>query len=113
MSFEKIPKKPSLVEKKILKFVNFKKQKKFLMEQEKLEQIKLEEENTTFNKVSTFCVEFIKENYGFILLTILIGILLFVRYIECNKKKDKIKEIVTKHANKKKKVIIDDEDDLY
>ena len=111
MSFENMPKKPSLVEKKILKFVNFKKQKKFLLEQQKIEQIKLEEENTTFNKCSTFCIDFMKENYGFILLVVLISILLFVRYIECNKKKEKIKDIVTKYANKKKE--LDEDDFIY
>lgn len=100
MSFENIPKRPSLVEKKILKFVNMKKQRKIQIEQDKLEQIKIEQENTTFNKISTYTIDFIKENYGFVLLVFLIGLLLFVRYVECNKRKDKIKEIVAKHAKK-------------
>ena len=103
MSFENIPKRPSLVEKKILKFVNMKKQRKIQIEQDKLEQIKIEQENTTFNKISTYIIDFIKENYGFVLLVFLIGMLLFVRYIECNKRKEKIKEIVTKHVKKEER----------
>jgi predicted PurR-regulated permease PerM len=107
MSFENTPKRPSLVEKKILKFVNMKKQKKIQIEQEKIEQIKIEQENTTFNKISTFTIDFIKENYGFVLLVLLICLLLFVRYIECIKRKEKIKEIVAKHVKKEDSETID------
>jgi hypothetical protein len=97
MSFEHIPHKPALVEKKILKYVNNRMKQKYMAVKEKeIEVIKQSE--TWYSKLGDYMLEFMKENYGFVLLFLLISLLLLVRYIEYNKKKEKIKEIITKYT---------------
>lgn len=102
--------RPKLVERNILKYVNNMKKQKYLakkeIEQKEIQEKEIEIEvqsKTWYNKVSDYMWDFIKENYGFVLLFILIILLLFIRYIECNKRKDKIKDIVVKYANDKNK----------
>jgi hypothetical protein len=123
MSFELISNRPKLVERNILKYVNNMKKQKYLakkdIEQKEMKEKEIELEvhsKTWYNNVSDYICDFIKENYGFVLLFILIIILLLIRYIECNKRKDKIKDIVVKYANdktkKKKKYNDDFMDDL-
>ena len=49
--------------------------------------------DTWYKKISISICDFIKENYGFFLIISLIIILLYVRYIEVNKRKEQIKKI--------------------
>ena len=107
MSFDIYSNKPKLVEKNILKYINNKKKQKYIAkveaEQKEIAQKEIEIEVSSQTWYGTICKqiwEFIKENYGFVLLISLISLLLFIRYIECNKKKQKIKDIVVKYANK-------------
>ncbi len=60
---------------------------------------------TFFENSCTNCINFSKNNYGFILLFILLSILLYVRYIEVNKKKQYIKKLVEQKKLKKQKNI--------
>ena len=96
-----IPKYPKLVEKKILKYINHKNKQKYLakeeIKQKEIAEIQIQSE-TWYKKLGDYTWEFIKENYGFILLISLICLLLLVRYIECNKRKERIKELVMKYA---------------
>jgi hypothetical protein len=63
-----------------------------------------------FESTCTNCINFSKKNYGFILLFILLSVLLYVRYIEVNKKKKYIKKLVEQKKLKKQKIVkIDDE----
>jgi hypothetical protein len=110
MSFELISNRPKLVDRNILKYVNTMKKQKYLakkeIEQKEIQEKEIEiqvQSKTWYNSISDYICEFIKENYGFVLLFILIVLLLFIRYIECNKRKDKIKDIVIKYANDKNK----------
>jgi len=48
----------------------------------------------TFTLVKNYLVEFIKENYGFVLIITLLIILLYIRYVEVSKKKKNIKNII-------------------
>ena len=107
MSFDIYSNKPKLVEKNILKYINNKKKQKYIAkveaEQKEIAQKEIEIEvssQTWYGTIGKQIWEFIKENYGFVLLISLISLLLFIRYIECNKKKQKIKDIVVKYANK-------------
>jgi len=109
MSFDITSNKPKLVERNILKYINNKKKQKHLArieaEQKEVAQKEIEIEvqsQTWYGKIGKDIWEFIKDNYGFVLLISLISLLLFIRYIEYNKKKEKIKDIVMKHVNMKK-----------
>ncbi len=63
-----------------------------------------------FESTCDNCINFSKNNYGFILLFILLSLLLYVRYIEVNKKKKYIKKLVEQKKLKKQKIVkIDDE----
>jgi hypothetical protein len=110
MSFEYIPKKPSLVDRNVLKYVNDKTKQKHLAEKEvkQNEENKMKEvENNNkpwTEKVQTYIWNFMKENYGFVILVILIILLLIVRYIECVRKKQKIKEMVDSYSSEKEKM---------
>lgn len=100
MSFESKLKKPRLVEGKLVKYYNEKyKQKELKIE----ENVKLRQEMEIINnqpswykKFCNICWDFIKENYGFFIIITLITILLYVRFIEVNKRKQKMKKIIDK-----------------
>lgn len=95
MSFESSINKPKLVDNRFIKYVNHKTKKKVLFKEEVNQKIQLENESW-YNKLGKYFWDFTKDNYGFVLLTTLITLLLWVRYIEVNRKKQKIKEIITK-----------------
>jgi hypothetical protein len=103
MSFNKDIKKPKLVENKLIKYYNDKKSQKELkikLVEEELQKKKIEAElnnipeEPTYKKILNPVWEFIKENYGFFIIITLILILLYVRYIEVCKRKDKMKDII-------------------
>jgi hypothetical protein len=88
MSFESSKSRPQLVEKKLIKFQEMQgkmKQDKILKE--------IEESNNKLHKrICSSIINFVKENYGFVIVTSLLIILLYVRYLEVEKKKKRILE---------------------
>ncbi len=93
--------KPRLVEPKLSKYyVNKIKEKdlKARLEQEEIIRQKAEFELANqpaepfHKKVTNYIYDFIIDNYGFVIMISLIGILLWVRYIEVNKRKAQLKE---------------------
>jgi hypothetical protein len=90
--------KPKLVENKLVKYLNHKIKKKNLKDQ--INEIPVQPEmNVTepkkwYKTCLCFLGNFIKENYGFVLINTLLLILLYVRYIEVSKRKEKIKKLV-------------------
>lgn len=109
MSFDIYNKKPKLIEPKVLKYYNEKiktkeiKERNKILKQQELENIPVIEPDTWYKKIVDTIWEFIKENYGFFLITTLISTLLYVRYIEVTLKKKKIKETIDK-INKDKEI---------
>ena len=103
MSFYTSTKKPSLISMNMLNSIKNRirekniKQKmlvKKMAEIEKEKMLQNEEKSKTWYKTLYLnTVEFVKENYGFVILVILISILLYIRYIEVSKNKDKIMKI--------------------
>lgn len=106
MSFVK-KEKPRLIPNKMIQY--------FINLREKESKIQFGGSKEILNKIK----EFIKINYGFVLIVTLICILLYVRYIEVDRRKEKIKLIMEENKNNKKKVKpilkkkIDDNEDLY
>lgn len=103
MSFNKDIKKPKLVENKLIKYYNDKKSQKKLkikLIEEELQKKKLELEvnnipvEPIYKKILNPVYELIKEYYGFFIIITLISILLYVRYIEVCKRKNKMKDII-------------------
>lgn len=103
MSFYTSIKKPNLVEPKLINYYKDKiiqknlKKKVELANNEKIQneknmQIILQSE-TWYTKLCNICLNFFKENYGFVILTFLITVLLWIRYIEVLRRKDKIKKL--------------------
>lgn len=112
MSFDIYNKKPKLVEPKIYKYYNEKIKTKELKEKikqdEKIKQLELEnipviQPDPWYKKMFGSIWEFIKENYGFFLIITLISILLYVRFIEVNSRKKKMKDTIEK-INKEKEI---------
>lgn len=99
MGFDINHKKPKLVEPQLFKYYNDKHKikdlKRKIKQDEILEQTKLASK-TWFNKAFQQSWGFIKENYGFFLISALICILLYVRYVEVKKRKNKMKNIIDK-----------------
>lgn len=85
-------KKPKLVEKKFIKYY------KNIMDKQIQEEeiIKFEQSNIIpfHKKILNYIKDFIFDNYGFVILMTLITILLYVRYLEVNKRKQRIKELL-------------------
>lgn len=112
MSFDIYNKKPKLVEPKLYKYYNEKIRTKELKEKMKQDEILKQQEianipviqpDTWYKKMFASIWEFIKENYGFFLIISLISILLYVRYIEVNSRKKKMKDTIDK-LNKEKEI---------
>lgn len=93
-------KKPQLIENKLLKYYN----NKYTTPKIKFSTL---DSPDIINKNDGFKFEFlnkyydeffniIKNNYGFFLIFFLLIILLYLRYIEVNMKKDKLKKIIDK-----------------
>lgn len=90
-------KKPKLVEPKLYNYYNEKLKK--IKNDEITNKLVIEaaiESNTWYKKISKNIWKFIKENYGFFLIISLISILLYVRYIEVNSRKNKMKDAINR-----------------
>jgi hypothetical protein len=101
MSFNIYIKKPNLVDKRLIDFyINKIKEDKLKEEinQENIKQINnnheiiscsnnIKNEINWYDKYIEYVKMFIKENYGFVIITSLIIILLYVRYIEVKRRK--------------------------
>lgn len=102
MSFNTDIKKPKLVENKVIKYYNNKKNQKELKiklaEEIQKKNLEIESKNIpvepVYKKLLNPVWEFIRENYGFFIIIILILILLYVRYIEVCKRKNKMKDVI-------------------
>ena len=95
--------KPKLIEPKIYKLITNKLEKiknKTIIENDIKEQYKIQEEIIIippipfYIKIYNYLLGFFKNNYILIIIIILICILLYIRYIEINKRKQKFKEII-------------------
>jgi hypothetical protein len=104
MSFNSY-KKPRLVEPKLSKYYIDKNKEKELnirIAQEEFEKQKNQMEllnqpiEPLHKKITNYIYNFIIENYGFVLIVSLLIILLYVRYIEVNKRKKQLKEAIEK-----------------
>ena len=56
-------------------------------------------ETSFLNNIYQSFLNFIKDNYGFFILITLLSILLYVRYLEVNRRKEKMKDIIEKIDN--------------
>ncbi len=108
MSFNSY-RKPRLVEPKLSKYyidkIKEKEIKAKLAQEEftkqKMEIAILNQPAEPFHKqVTNYIYNFIIENYGFFIMISLLGILLYVRYIEVNKRKAQMKEVIEQINNK-------------
>ena len=91
MSFDIYSNKPKLVDSKLIKYYN---EKNKVVEVKEPEVVPVIKEETPQDKILKYIKDFIIENYGFVILFTLILLLLYVRYIEVNKKKKKLKQII-------------------
>jgi hypothetical protein len=92
MSFDGYIQKPKLIETKLVKYYNAK-NKQIKLNQPDIGSEPIIQE-PLHKKLTNLVWEFIKENYGFFIILVLIVVLLYVRYIEVNKRKEKMKEII-------------------
>lgn len=108
MSFNSY-RKPRLVEPKLSKYyidkIKEKELKAKLAQEEFVKQkMEIELQNQPpepFHKIITnYIYDFIIQNYGFVIMISLLGILLYVRYIEVNKRKAQMKEVIEQMNNK-------------
>ena len=110
MTFDIYNDKPKLVEPKLYKYYNNKlrtkeikakiKQDKIIKNNE-LSKIHVIKSDACYKKILINIWNLIKANYGFFLIISLISILLYVRYIEVNSRKKKIKNIIDKIEKEK------------
>lgn len=106
MSFDIYNKKPKLIEPKIFNYYNEKNKAKELKEtikKQELAKIEMIDNEKWYKKLLENIWTFIKDNYGFFLMITLITLLLYVRYIEVNSRKKKMKEVIDK-INKEKEI---------
>jgi hypothetical protein len=103
MSFDILSKKPKLVDLKLVKYYNEKLKMRDIQDKIKQDEIIKQQEidelnnkpiETIMKRIGITILDFIKENYGFVILVFLLVILLYVRYIEVYKRKQKIKELI-------------------
>ncbi len=102
MSFDSYNKKPRLVDKKIVRFYSDQYRQKDQLDKFKQEEVikqqQIHEIIIPQETFGTLCynsfMDFIKENYGFVILFTLIFVLLYVRYVEVCHRKEKIKNII-------------------
>ena len=107
--------RPKLVESKISRYYSDKLKQKELSKQEI--EIKLKEQKEALEIANTSPIKllfkdfinFIKENYGFFLLITLLVILLWIRYIETNRKKEQFRALQMQHAEENRKIQQDSE----
>jgi hypothetical protein len=96
--------KPKLVDSKIYKYYNNKirtLERREQIKQQELENIPVIRHVNWYNKIYVNICIFIKDNYGLFLIFTLISILLYVRYIEVNLRKKKMKNVIDKINNEK------------
>ena len=95
--------KPKLIESKIAKLITNKigeKKNKIIIDNQIKEQNIIQEiiDKTPpapfYKKINTFLLDLLKKNYILIIIISLIGILLYVRYIETKKRKEQMKYIL-------------------
>lgn len=96
MSFNSYNTRPQLVERKVAKYLNEKLKQKDLLNQIKTQEVELQniKPDVWYNKCLETMWNYIKENYGFFLLVTLIITLLYVRYLEVSRRKEKMKQII-------------------
>jgi hypothetical protein len=106
MSFDIYNKKPKLIEPKIFNYYNERNKAKELKEtikKQELAKIEMIDNEKWYKKLLENIWNFIKDNYGFFLMVTLIILLLYVRYVEVNARKKKMKEVIDK-INKEKEI---------
>jgi predicted PurR-regulated permease PerM len=106
MSFDIYNKKPKLIEPRIFNYYNERNKAKELKEtikKQELAKIEMIDNEKWYKKLLENIWNFIKDNYGFFLMVTLIILLLYVRYIEVNARKKKMKEVIDK-INKEKEI---------
>lgn len=107
MSFDSYNKKPRLVDKKIVRYYNDHYRQKDQLEKFKQEEVVKQQLQQQVQEIAppqetftTLCynsfMDFIKENYGFVILFTLLFVLLYVRYIEVSRRKEKMRNIIDK-----------------
>jgi hypothetical protein len=98
MSFYLHKSKPNLIDLKLLKNYNNKIKNKYTIvdSSTKIENTSYEKINNIKNIIFDNIWNIIKEYYGFFIFLTLLIILLYIRYIEVNKRKAKIKKILFK-----------------
>ena len=99
--------KPKLVESKLVKYY-YNKNRVTDIKQNDIKQTDIKQQLQITNPIEEYNIpikkwysdiveyswDFIKNNYGFVLISSLLIILLYIRYIEVTKRKDKIKDII-------------------
>ena len=118
MSFSTEIKKPKLVENKLIKYYNGRNRQKELklkITQDELLKKQLEEQANNippepiYKKVLNPMWDFIKENYGFFIIITLISSLLYVRYIEVSRRKERMKNVIDEINKQNEKEQIENE----
>lgn len=93
MSFYLHKSKPNLIDLKLLKSYNSKIKNKYSII-ESSNNIKNNYLDNIKKNIFDFLLIYIKEYYGLIIFLVLFIILLYIRYIEVNKRKEKLKKIL-------------------